>query len=176
MHIPDAKRTKLEDKNFSCVLLGVSEESKAYRLYDPASMTIVLSRDVRFEEDKSWDWDKSYKELVAADLEWGDNEEDTALNGVNEEDSEGENDTGEVGTDSSNNVNEGSSSSSSEEGREERIRRRPVWMNYYESGEGLSEEEDVPNLVFFASTDPVHFEEAVKHEKFTVELKSKLLM
>ena len=28
-----ARRTKLDDKSFSCVLLGVSE-SKAYRLYD----------------------------------------------------------------------------------------------------------------------------------------------
>ncbi|KAA8537444.1 hypothetical protein F0562_026869 [Nyssa sinensis] len=71
--------------------------------------------------------------LLFADLEWGDNEEDTILNGVNEEDSEGESDTREVGTDSSNNVNEGSLSSSSEERREERIRRRPIWMDDYES-------------------------------------------
>ena len=69
VHIPDAKRTKLEDKNFSCILLGVSEESKAYRLYDPVSKRVVVSRDVKFEEDKSWDWDKSYKELVTNNLE-----------------------------------------------------------------------------------------------------------
>jgi glycerol-3-phosphate dehydrogenase len=37
VHVPDVKRTKLEDKSFSCVLLGVSKESKAYRLYDPIS-------------------------------------------------------------------------------------------------------------------------------------------
>jgi len=35
VHIPDARRTKLENKSFCCVLLGVSEESKGYRLYDP---------------------------------------------------------------------------------------------------------------------------------------------
>ncbi|CAL2276266.1 unnamed protein product [Prunus armeniaca] len=174
VHIPDAKRTKLEDKSFSCVLLGVSEESKAYRLYDPVSKRIVVSRDVKFEEDKSWDWDKNYKELVAADLEWGDNEEDIVLNGANEEDSGGESDTREVGLDSLNNVNEGSLSSSSEEGHEGRIRRRPVWMNDYESGEGLSEEEDVTNLVFFASIDPVHFEEAIKHEKWRVAMDSEM--
>ena len=52
----------MEDKSFTCVLLGVSEESKAYRLYDPIAKKIVISRDVVFEEDKSWDWDKSYKE------------------------------------------------------------------------------------------------------------------
>ena len=75
VHVLDIKRTKLEDKSFTCVLLGVSEESKAYRPYDPIAKKIVISRDIVFEEDKSWDWDKSYKEHVVAMLEWGDNEE-----------------------------------------------------------------------------------------------------
>ena len=34
-HVPDAKRTKLEDKNRSCILLRMIEGTKAYRLYDP---------------------------------------------------------------------------------------------------------------------------------------------
>ena len=34
VHVPNNKRTKLEDKSLKCVLLGVSEESKAYKLYD----------------------------------------------------------------------------------------------------------------------------------------------
>ena len=54
VHVPDNKRKKLDDKSFQCVLLGVSEESKAYRLYDPVSKKIVVSRDVVFEEDKCW--------------------------------------------------------------------------------------------------------------------------
>jgi len=37
VHVPDAKRTKLDDKSLCCVLLGVSEVSKAYKLYDPVS-------------------------------------------------------------------------------------------------------------------------------------------
>ena len=60
VHVLDSKRTKLDDKNLSCVLLGVSEESKAYRLYDPISLRIIISRDVVFKEDKNWDWDKKY--------------------------------------------------------------------------------------------------------------------
>ena len=47
----------------------VSEESKAYRLYDPTSQRIIISRDVVFEEDKSWDWDKTYEESIMCDLE-----------------------------------------------------------------------------------------------------------
>ena len=58
VHIPDAKRTKLEDKSHTCVLMGVSDESKAYRLYDPVKKKIVVSCDVLFEEDKKWRWDE----------------------------------------------------------------------------------------------------------------------
>lgn len=51
-HVPDNKRTKLDDKSVRCVLLGVSEESKAYMLYDPITRKIIISRDVVFGEDK----------------------------------------------------------------------------------------------------------------------------
>ena len=52
-HVPDVKRQKLDAKILACVFLGVREESKAYRLYDPTARKIVVSRDVVFEEDKS---------------------------------------------------------------------------------------------------------------------------
>lgn len=47
VHIPDAKRTKLEDKNARCVL-GISDESKVYRLYDPIKIKVLISIDVMF--------------------------------------------------------------------------------------------------------------------------------
>ena len=53
VHVPNSKRTKLNDKSLSCVLLKISEDSKTYRLYDPTSHRIIISRDVVFEEDKS---------------------------------------------------------------------------------------------------------------------------
>lgn len=42
------KRGKLDNKSFPCVFLGVSEESKGYRLFDPITKKIVVSRDVVF--------------------------------------------------------------------------------------------------------------------------------
>jgi transposase InsO family protein len=53
VHVPDVKRQKLDAKSVACVFLGVSEKSKAFRLYDLAARKIVVSRDVMFEEDKS---------------------------------------------------------------------------------------------------------------------------
>jgi len=183
VHIPDVKRTKLEDKSFSCVLLEVSKESKAYKLYDPISKRIVVSRDVKFEEDKCWDWDKSYEELITVDLECGDNEGETVIS-----DSEGDNDIEEVeiipssaeeveivpsrnvnDIVPSSNVNDINSSSSNEG----RSRRRPVWMDDYDNGDNFSEK-DAANMVLFAFADPVHFEEAVKSERWKAAMDSEM--
>ena len=81
VHVPDVKRQKLDAKRIAYVFLGVSEESKAYRLYDPTARKIVVSRDVVFEEDKSWSWDRSYEEHIMADLEW----DEKVVNAENEE-------------------------------------------------------------------------------------------
>ena len=72
VHIPDAKRTKLDNKSLKCVFLGVSGEAKAYRLFDPLSKTIIISKDAKFEEECHWDWDNSYEEAIMADLDWDD--------------------------------------------------------------------------------------------------------
>ena len=45
-HVPYQKRTKLNDKGEKCIFLGVSETSKAYRLFNPLTKKIVISRDV----------------------------------------------------------------------------------------------------------------------------------
>lgn len=51
VHIPKQKRHKFDPKSFECILLGYSEVSKAYRLYDLNKRSIVISRDVVFMEN-----------------------------------------------------------------------------------------------------------------------------
>lgn len=55
VHVPDARRTNLDDKSVCCVLLGVNEESKGYKLYDLVTKKIITSTDIIFEEEKHWD-------------------------------------------------------------------------------------------------------------------------
>lgn len=57
-----------------CIFLGVSDESKAYRLYDPVTKKIIISRDVIFEEDAKWNQNISTPELDQNVLVWGDDE------------------------------------------------------------------------------------------------------
>jgi transposase InsO family protein len=85
VHVPDNLRKKLDDKSFQCVLLGMSEESKTYILYNPISGKIVTSRDVVFDENECWNW-QGNNEISASDtLEWGDSYEEES-----EHDYEGE--------------------------------------------------------------------------------------
>jgi hypothetical protein len=53
-HVPDSKCIKLDSKSLKYVLLGISEESKAYCLYDLLSQKILFSRDVIFKEKDNW--------------------------------------------------------------------------------------------------------------------------
>lgn len=171
VHVPDNRRTKLENKSFKCVLLGVSEESKAYMLYDPISKKIVISRDIVCAEDEKWDWRRSAQEMKDDVLECGDdNEIENDENDDVEAEEEGEDEEGEQ----AGNINNSSQNELSEEELpsppspiQGRNRRQPVWMNDYMTGAGLSDGEEVHNLVMFTSADdPVSFEEAVKSSKW----------
>ena len=90
VHVSDSKRKKLDNKSFQCVLLGMSEESKAYGLYDPASKKIVLSKDVVFKENECWDWGRSNEEARLDILESGDSNEEGSEHDQSEEESKKE--------------------------------------------------------------------------------------
>ena len=49
-HIPNELRKKLDDKGEKFV--GYSDESKAYKLYNPLTKKVIISRDVHFIEEK----------------------------------------------------------------------------------------------------------------------------
>jgi len=48
VHIPNQHIIKLDNKSKMCVLLGVTDESKAYRLIDPISKKIIINTDEIF--------------------------------------------------------------------------------------------------------------------------------
>ncbi|CAL9025584.1 unnamed protein product, partial [Prunus brigantina] len=71
-HIPNEKKSKLDDKGVKCVFIGVSEESKGYKLYNPITQKAIISRDVLFDEDNTWDWNSKEKRSISVDLNEGD--------------------------------------------------------------------------------------------------------
>ncbi|PNX87863.1 retrovirus-related Pol polyprotein from transposon TNT 1-94 [Trifolium pratense] len=136
-HIPDAQRTKLDDKSIKCILLGVSDESKAYKLCDPKKQKIIVSRDVIFEEKK-----------VTVETSDDDDESDSdmsePLNPIqNPSDSDNE--------------NQASTSLAP------RNRRPPAGLSDYVLGSELDNEEELHNLAIYTpAEDPKTYEEAAK--------------
>ena len=55
VHIPDSLRQKLDAKAQEVILVGYCKTSKAYRLWNPATRRIIISRDVIFDEDAPYD-------------------------------------------------------------------------------------------------------------------------
>ena len=169
VHVSDGKRKKLDDKSFHCVLLRMSEESKVYRLYDPVSKKIVVSRDVIFEENKCWNWGKTNEEARLDTIEWEDSIIEGGEHDQSEEESEEETiaeEEGEVSI-SFSESSESNSSTSEESTPEMRNRRAPLWTEDYVSRGEFSEEAENNNLVLLTSTtDPTTFEEAVQSSKW----------
>ena len=42
-----------------CIFVGYSDESKGYRLYQPESKKLIISRDVIFDEAAEWRWQEN---------------------------------------------------------------------------------------------------------------------
>jgi transposase InsO family protein len=51
LHVPKESCKKLDSKTRKCLFLGYDSESKTYRLFEPRTRKIVLSRDVVFDEN-----------------------------------------------------------------------------------------------------------------------------
>jgi hypothetical protein len=48
--------TKLEDRGTRMVFVGYERGTNAFRMYDPVSKRVHISRDVVFVESSQWDW------------------------------------------------------------------------------------------------------------------------
>ncbi|CAH9069840.1 unnamed protein product [Cuscuta europaea] len=61
-HVPDQTRSKLDDKSEKFIFIGYDKHSKGYKLYNPNFKKLIISRDVEFDEEGSWDWSIGDKE------------------------------------------------------------------------------------------------------------------
>jgi hypothetical protein len=177
VHVPDVKRKKLDNKSIKCVLLGVSEESKAYKLYNPIDRKIIVSRDVIFEESKGWNWNKE-------------NTDKEVTEHVSESEVELQNDQGEDTLDNAGNNNdtEGHGADESEDSETDddntnplppRARNPPSYIRDYVTGlENIDNQTDhLQNLtiaMFSSNEDPSNYEEASKSNTWKKAMDSEI--
>ncbi|GAA0144190.1 transmembrane signal receptor [Lithospermum erythrorhizon] len=165
----------------------MSNGTKGYRLYNTETQKIIVSRDVIFEENKSWNWNIDGDQAANEEFEWEDvNIGEPVTNQEADLTNENPNNGGEPitnqGTDlidedpdnsdqqeESDNVpdNNIANEEELEQRRDElpqgRIRRPPRWMSdYVNLVQGTTEE------------DPIHFDEAVKYKKWRVAMDAEI--
>nr|GEY28217.1 retrovirus-related Pol polyprotein from transposon TNT 1-94 [Tanacetum cinerariifolium] len=75
VHVLSQRRLKLDDRSEKHVFVGYDKQSKGYRLYNPVTKKVVVSRDVEFDEKGSWDW--SIQESERYDFLYMTDEEET---------------------------------------------------------------------------------------------------
>jgi len=162
--VPYQRRIKLDEKSIKCVMFGVSKESKAYRLYDPATGKILISRDVHFDETRGWEWEDK---LLEQELVW----EDSVKEPAGEEGTEADQPEQQEQAESEEEVVEEEAHQNqnlpSVETGAARQRQPPIWMKDYVIGNAkvlIAEEEDELFAMFVGPEDPGNFEEAVQME------------
>ncbi|KAL0432365.1 UNVERIFIED_CONTAM: Retrovirus-related Pol polyprotein from transposon TNT 1-94 [Sesamum latifolium] len=142
------KRSKLDDKG-KCIFLGVCEQSKAYKLYNPITKKVVISRDVVFNEAEFWSHEK-YKPEQRIQVDYEDRDEVTGQQVETNDEAIDIQEIPPVGAVE----------------RVQRVKRRPTWMQDYVVT-GIDQSDDpVVHLALLSDCDPVAFEEAVKKLKW----------
>jgi hypothetical protein len=68
--IPDARMNKLNDKSEKCIFVGYGDRRMGYKLYNLITNKVIMSKDVIFEEDKTWQWNDDQEAIkwISTDL------------------------------------------------------------------------------------------------------------
>ena len=150
-HILDQERSKLDHKSKRYIFIGYDSSSKGYKLYNPNSSKIVISRDVEFDEEDFWEWSTQEEEKY------------DFFPFLEEEEEESRNDEPTTPFPSPTNPSTPLSSSSSGSSSERQPHMRSL-KELYKVTENLND--DLILFCHFVDCEPIGFEEQVKDEKW----------
>ena len=137
-HILDKKRSKLDDKGEKCIFLGVSDQSKAYKLYNPTTKKIIISRDVVFDEERFWENNIDETKQILANFDEDNEDEEFQTRDLEEQ---------------------RIPAITVEDERPQRARRRLAWMS---DCEVTGIEDPITHSALFSNCDPTTFKSAIK--------------
>lgn len=152
-HVPEQLRQKLDDKGEQMILVGY-HATGGYKLLDPRSKQVSMSRDVIFDELKEYEWKEdpiSNTTKVLVDSIIPEELSDT---------------TDELPTRNT----EGGTR------RSQRVMQPSQMLKDYEvmKDSQITDEGDIVHLALYADAEPVSFEEALKNDKWVNAMKEEL--
>ncbi|KAK5840393.1 hypothetical protein PVK06_009292 [Gossypium arboreum] len=84
--VPTVKRSKLDKKPQTGILVGYSPVKKGYRILDPSTNKVMVSKDVVFNEKTCWNWDKNEPKAVSEEFVADQSEPDQNSPGIDIDD------------------------------------------------------------------------------------------
>lgn len=144
-HIPEQMRKKLDDKSEQMVLVGY-HSTGGYRLLNPRTNQITISRDVVIDEAREWSWSEKEKSTASLLLDMNNPDE------------------GDVAP------------QTSEVRRSQRERHPPQRFQDFDmvTDTAVNSEGDLIHFALFAEAEPVTFEEAVQDTKWIQAMEEEL--
>ncbi|KAG8503616.1 hypothetical protein CXB51_001792 [Gossypium anomalum] len=67
-HVPAVKRDELSKRSLPGILVGYNTVKKGYRILDPLTNKVHMSRDVVFDEKAYWNWERNVPEAISEEL------------------------------------------------------------------------------------------------------------
>jgi hypothetical protein len=157
-HVPDARRSKLEDKSEIMILIGY-HPTGAYKLYNPVNQKVHFSRDVIVNEAEKWKWEN--------EPEYNSEIQQSYIYPDSSDESEGEDDH-EVTADDQEEI--------IAPARSQRNRNPPARLTDCEvtSDNAVNDEGDFIHFALLADAEPVNYKEALKTDVWKRAMVEKL--
>jgi len=191
--VPYELRKKLDNKGEKCIFVGYSDESKAYKLYNPLTKKVIISKDVHFIEEETWDGSLEKTFNVKACIPHEDKEELTTASNcsiVTPSTPIQVQQSKQQATSSKNNRTTSHSQASASPSTPQSTTpsdmsrpssastRRPKFINLNE----IYQQDEIDSSIgldslfalFFHVHDPIHFEDAVKEEKWVATMEEEI--
>ena len=163
-HVPKERRRKLDDRSEKSILIGY-HPTGGYKLYNPNSQRVFVSRDVLINESDKWRWsaaDNSHKEPNMLELDLR-NEDNTTREQGEIENGEGMREEQDATINVTNT-------------RPQRNRQLSTRLRDFElfPDSAVDEEGGLVHLAMFADCEPVRFEDAIKTDIWVNAMKEEL--
>jgi hypothetical protein len=157
-HVPDARRSKLEDKSEIMILIGY-HPTGAYKLYNPVNQKVHFSRDVIVNEAEIWKWE--------SEPEYNSKVQQSYIYPDSSDESEGEDDHEVTANDQEEII---------VPARPQRNRNPPARLIDCEltSDNAVNDEGDFIHFALLADIEPVNYKEALKTDVWKIAMVEEL--
>ena len=71
-HVSEMKKNKMDHKSEICIFVGYNNNTKGYRVFNVNNNKLVVSRDVKVDENFVWNWDKNEVQTLGENSIQGD--------------------------------------------------------------------------------------------------------